>query len=249
MPFGYVETKRLPLGLGDLYLNNEFVGTLKGSVNLTVTREYAYQRPGNMIADVKGAAMSEEVMLDAEICDIKLAQVRKALGINEAIDTESVTFRKREQLTLVSSTAKTLAQTAIASSEKVSKLDRSVTYVKGTDYTLPSAGTTITRLSGSIASGQTVLIEYNFSGASASSLKYGGELTAPNTFELVFSHELEDGKILQVRFYKAMADTEFAMAFNERSSGDYSTHPIRFKALVDLTKPEGSNLFEIAEQA
>jgi hypothetical protein len=38
------------------------------------------------------------------------------------------------------------------------------------------------------------------------------------------------------------------MAFNEREGGDFTLHNISFKALVDTTKPEGQNLFEIIQE-
>jgi hypothetical protein len=248
MPFGYVETKRLPLGLGDLYLNNTFVGQLKGNVNFHYKASYAYQRPGNMLADVKGERTMEEVTITAEVCELKLSQLRLALGINQAVTAATATtIKKRQQITLNSTTAVTVAQTILAGSLRVLKLDRSTTYVSGTDYT--ATATLITRKSGAITSGQNVLIEYNFSDSTAKSVQVGGELTAVNTFDLLFTHELSDGKTLQIELYKAMVNTDFQVAFHEKSSGSYTTYNVEFKALVDLTKLEGNQLFQITEQA
>lgn len=247
MPFSYSETKRLPLGLGDLYLNNTFVGQLKGNVNLHYAVKYAYQKPGNLIADQKAERISEEVTLTAEVCELKLAQLRTALGINQAVTASAgTTIRKRQQLTLPSATAVTTAQTILAGTLKVLKLDRSTTYVSGTDYT--ATATTITRKGSNITAGQNVFVEYNCS-PNAKAVQVGGELTIPNTFDLLFTHELSDGNTVQVEFYVAVVNSDFQMAFHERSSGSYTTYNIAFKALVDITKKEGNQLFQVIEQA
>jgi hypothetical protein len=235
------------LGLGDIYINDAYVGALKGTVNFTAAVEYAYGRPGNMIADSRADRISEEAMIEAEICDFKLSQLRTALGITGALVDESANIRKREQLTLASTTAKTTAQTMIAASQVVSKLDRSIIYTSGTDY---SVGTTTVarKTGGAITDGQTILIEYNFADTDAKALKLGGELLTPATFRLDFTHEMEDGKTVQIQFYKALANTDFSLVFSERSSGTYTVHGMRFKALADLTKPQGNQLFRIIEE-
>jgi hypothetical protein len=247
MAHSYVEEKRLLLGLGDIYLNNVLVGQLKGTVSLHYKVGYAYQKPGNMLGDVKGERISEDAELSAEVCDIRPSQLRLALGLNQAIASDAIAIRKREQLKLSTTTAKTTAQTPVAASIRVYKLDRSTMYVQGADYTVTT--NTITRVgAGTITSGQVVAVEYDFSNAAAKSVQVGGEITAPNTFTLDFVHEKSDGKSIQLTFYKAMVNTDFTMAFNEKSGGKFTTYGITFKALVDLTKQAGNNLFEITEE-
>jgi hypothetical protein len=244
----YAESRRLLLGLGDLYINNEFVGNLKDAVTLTVTREYAYQRAGNNIADQKGEATREEVTLEATICDLKLAQLRRAFGIDTAVDaTTDKVIRNREVLKLTGVTFTSPAETMVSGSIKVCSLDRKTDYVVTTDWLL--SGGDIRRVSGGgISDGQFVALEYNFSDAGAQSLAFGGETKAPNTFRMDFTHKDSTGKLWQITFFKAMTMTEFEMAFNERESGDYTVHNISFKALVDTTKPEGQNLMEIVQE-
>lgn len=248
MPFSYSETKRLPLGLGDLYLNNVFVGQLKGNVNLHYAAKYAYQKPGNLIADQKAERTSEEVTLVAEVCELKLAQLRTALGINQAVTASvATTIRKRQQITLTGTTAVTTSQTMLAGTLKVLKLDRSTTYVSAADYT--ATATLITRkVGGIITSGQNVFVEYNCA-PNAKAVQVGGEITIPNTFDMIFTHELSDGNTVQVEFYVAVVNTDFQIAFHERSSGSYTTYNVAFKALVDITKKEGNQLFQVIEQA
>lgn len=244
---GYGEAKRYLLGLGDLFINDEFVGNLKGTVTLAVTRDYAYQKAGNNIADQKAMVTKEEVSLEAEICDLKIDQVRKALGIYQASATGSKSLRNREVMTLVGTTPMVPSH-AIAGQIKVSKLDRSVLYVSGVDYIKNASGNIVRISGGTIVPGQSVIVEYNFDNATAKYLNMGGETVSPPTFELKYTHKASDGKLWQITFYNAMANTEFEVAFNERESGDYTVHNISFKALVDTTKVEGQNLFEIIEE-
>lgn len=246
----YAESRRLLLGLGDLYMNNEFVGNLKEAVTLTITREYAYQRAGNNIADQKGEVVREEVMLEASICDFKLAQLRKAIGINTAVDTGTAkTLRNREVLQLNGITFTSPAETALSGTISVFSLDRKTTYVPTTDYVLSGSPFDIRRVSGGgITDGAHVGIEYNFSDIGANSLAIGGETRSPNTFRLDFSHRDSTGKLIQITLFKAMTVTELEMAFNERESGDFTVHNIQFKGLVDTTRPEGQNMVEFVQE-
>lgn len=247
MPYSYIEPKRLPLGLGDVYINNILVGQLKGKVTFHDKITYAEQQPGNLLSPVKAERTKQEVTLEAEICDFKLSQLRRAIGINEAVDTTAVAIRKRQQLKLSATSDITTGETMVAGTLKVSKLDRSTVYVSGTDFS--ATATTITRkVGGVITAGQIVMVEYDFSDSGSKSVLVGGEMTTPNTFELDFVHELSDGKLLQITIFKAYSMTDFSWAFNEKSSGNYSTYNVTFKALVDLTKKEGQNLYRITEE-
>lgn len=250
---GYAEPKRLLLGIGDLYINDVFVGNLKGKVEMKFTRKYAYQRAGMSLADQKGEVTDEELTLDAEVCDVKLSQLRRAFGINEAIDTTtSKNILKRETLKLSGFVntllSKTPASPVSGATVKLYSLDRKTTYVSSTAYKLSGAG--IKRSSGTtIATGSYVLAEYEYANASGQSLQIGGESLPPPTFQLDYVHIDSAGKAWQIRLFKAMSITAFAMAFNEAQKGTYTTHNVTFKALVDTTKPEGKNLGEILEEA
>jgi len=242
----YAEPKRLLLGVGDLYINNIWVGALKGSTIFHYKPTVAEQQPGDVMAPVAARRTKEDVTIEVEICDFKVAQLRRALNTNTAVDSTAVTIRKREQLTLPSATAVTTAETMIAGSLKVQKLDRSTVYVSGTDYTATT--TLITRKSGAITAGQVVLAEYNFSDSGARSVLMGGELTAFNTFEADFVCRMEDGKLVQITLFKAYCTGDLNWAFNELTGGKFTTYHSVYKGLVDLTKAAGSNLFRITEE-
>lgn len=246
---GYAEPKRMVLGIGDLYVNDVFVGNLKGTVTLNSTRNFAYQRPGNLVADIKAEVTQEEVTLEAEICDLKIDQIRTALGINQAVEDAAKTFRVRDIIKLEGTTPVTLSKTAVAGSLKVFKLDRSKEYVETTDWTF--ATNAITRVpAGSIGDGENIIVEYNYENADARSIAFGGETMCPREFRLdyVMRGCGGQGGLWQLVMWRAIAVTEFELAFNERASGDYTMHNVLFRALVDITKPEGQNLYELREE-
>jgi len=245
----YAKPSRLLLGIGDLYIDDVFVGNLKGAVNFAYTRNYAYQRPGNNTADIKGEVTSEEVILTAEVCDLKVEQLRRAFGIDEAIKSEAKAIRKREIVKLTGTDATSLTESMTYGTLKVTSMDRETSYTSGTDYRVSGTPFAIGREgAGSIGDGDYVAVEYDFSDAGAKAVVTGGETKTPNTFRLDYTHLDSAGKTWQITLYKAMTNTDFAMAFNERESGDYTMHNVSFKALVDTTKPEGQNLFEIIQE-
>src|SRR5258706_10013025 len=142
---GYAESKRLLLGIGDLYINSVFVGNLKGQVTMKYNRKYAFQRAGMNLADQKGDITDEELTLEAEICDIKLSQLRRAFGINQAVDTTTAKIIQRREVVKLSGFVYTLlAKTPVApisgSVLKVYSLDRKTTYVSNTAYKLSGLG-------------------------------------------------------------------------------------------------------------
>jgi hypothetical protein len=249
----YAESKRLILGVGDIYLDGVFVGNLKGKVEFHFKREYARQRAGNNIADQKAEVISEEAGLTAEVCDLKLSQLRRAFGIATAVDASTAKTIEKRQVVLAAALgsgtvlAETPAGIGSTRPSKVMSMDRKTAYVSGTDYKF--SGTSFELLSGgSMTPGSYYSVEYPFSDSGANSLTVGGETSAPQTFRMDYVIRDDAGKSWQLTFYKAFADTDFKMAFNDRESGDFTTHNVGFSALVDLTKPEGSNLFEITQE-
>lgn len=246
---GYADPSKFLLGIGEIWVNKEYCGALSGSVTLNSKREFAYARPGHMIADLKAEVTNEEVTLEAEVCELKVDQLRLALGINQAVDRASAKeIRVTEQLQLVGTTAETMTKTAITPSIKVMKLDRSKTYALTTDYTV--ATNKITRVAGgTIADGEVVVVEYNYSDATAKSVAFGGEITLPPSFEVIFSIVNDQGKHIQITMFKAIAITELEMAFNERSSGDYTVHNLKFRGMADLTKSQGAQIYEVVEES
>jgi hypothetical protein len=245
---GYAENRRLLLGVGDLYFNGVFVGNLKGAVTLKVNRKYAYQRAGNNIAEQRGECISEDVTLEAEVCDIKLSQLRIAFGVNQSVDTATAKqIRKREVILLSGFVNTALAETPVSSTCAIYSLDRKTTYTSGTHYKFSGSG--IERVSGStIAAGTYVIAEYSFSDSGANSMRFGGESKPVNVYQMDYTCLDSTGKLWQISFFKAMTATDFSIAFHDFEKGTYTTHNVMFKALVDVTKPEGQNMMEIIQE-
>jgi len=79
------ETEKVTLGSGDLYLNNVDVGHLKGDVVVTAEGEFVDFKPANMTGIVKRFVIRESARLTASMAELKMANVRLALGVTTAI--------------------------------------------------------------------------------------------------------------------------------------------------------------------
>jgi len=85
------DTTRVTLGAGDLYLNNVEVGHLKGDVNLTLEGEFVDFKPANNTGAVKRFVIREGAQIEASMAEIKVANMRLALGHTTAM-SESTSF-------------------------------------------------------------------------------------------------------------------------------------------------------------
>ncbi len=83
------DTTQVTLGSGTLYLNAVDVGHLKGDVVLTAEGEFVDFKPANMTGAVKRFVIRESAKLIAALAEIKLANLRLALGVTTAITGSS----------------------------------------------------------------------------------------------------------------------------------------------------------------
>lgn len=247
MTFAYADPTRLILGTGQLYLNDVLVGALNGPVNFTIRRTFAEQRPGNALSPVKAEVSAEEAFVTSDVCEFNVNMIRKAMGLVTDPASGSIAVRFSEQIALNALTTTALGHTPIAASENVYKLDKSVQYTSSTDYLLATAN--LSRKSGStIADGQKVLVEYNFA-VTANYLRGGGDQSALPEYALRYVGTKSNGKKFQFQFWRCYVNTDFSIAFNPRSTGNFTTHGFSARALIDTSKIDGENLFEIAEEA
>jgi len=79
------DTEKVSLGSGTLYLNNVDVGHLKGDVEFTYTRGKVEFKPSNMLGIVKQFVITEEATLKASLAELKLANIKLALGVSDSI--------------------------------------------------------------------------------------------------------------------------------------------------------------------
>jgi len=243
------DPNRLMLGNGELYFNNEFVGTLGGSVNLAYTRNFVQQRAGDAISANKAFVTSEEVVLTADVAEFKLANLRHAFGLVAAIQTGPFNLIRVEFIQLNGVVPVALGETADESNVviKVFTTTRGTEFTLTTDYTF--AGNNVTRVApGAIGDGEVVLVQYEVSVAGATKIVAGDQCDTPE-FRLDFVHKECDTNGIQVTIFKAFSNTDFAMAFNTRESGDFTLHNMSFMGLKDPTKLPGADLFEVISEA
>ena len=80
-----VDNTTITLGGGTLYLNNVNVGALSGDVEFTYKRDKVGFRPNDCLADIKKFAIRETCQLKASLAELKLANLKLAIGDTVAV--------------------------------------------------------------------------------------------------------------------------------------------------------------------
>lgn len=83
------DKRNVTLGLGTLYVNNIDVGHLSGDVNLALQKETVDFTAADDLAPVTMFKVGEGATLSASIAELKLANLKLALGIDTAIASGS----------------------------------------------------------------------------------------------------------------------------------------------------------------
>jgi len=78
-------TENVTVGSADLYVNGIDVGHLKENVDFSYTRDKIAFKPANMLGEVKAFAIREQCEIRARSAELKLANLKLALGVTEAI--------------------------------------------------------------------------------------------------------------------------------------------------------------------
>lgn len=249
-----VQPVNLALGNGLLYAKREddadglyrLIGSLKGETTFTYAPEFVEQKPGDLLTAVRRDIVEEKASMKCQIVDFRVDQLINLLGIS--ISTTSLTattsFRIKQELLLGSTTAtQSFSYTAKSlTSVVVTNLDRSTTYVSGTDYTLPSTKK-INALTAGTAN-TTVNIYITALIPAANRIRIGDK-TPLQVLSLKFVHQLSDKKHIQIDFPRATINSDFVLPFKEK---EYTMTDITFAALGDPTKPQGQKLFTISRQ-
>ena len=79
------DTDRITLGSGDLYLNNVWIGSLKGNVEFTYAATLKKFKPAMATGAVKVFRIEEVASLKATIAEIKGANFKIATGVTTAV--------------------------------------------------------------------------------------------------------------------------------------------------------------------
>lgn len=255
--------KTLPIGAVRAYWNGVRLGSPMTQAAIKYTREavaYGLEDAGVEV----GSHPTKEVMeVNLVIADFKAHQMRyayagaaskyssstlKSAQYSSALATFEHYFR--EDVFLTGTVAVTVTQAKFKTATvKIFKSDYSNTpdgYTRGTDWTGTSSNGHIKRRpSGSITTGQTVIVEYVASATSA--VVYTGGNMADFEAELVLEHQTDNGKHMAFRFYRAkkMGASDVAI----QMAAQFGGVPFTFKILADMTKAPGKQLMELGVEA
>ena len=251
--------KTFPIGPTIAYFNGVRVGTPMANAAIKYTREDVSQRADFFGVDIAGYRTFTGLEVTLAVADLKLTQLRQLLNRASSRSarttlsgdiytaTTSHVFRYKQDVTLSGTAFTTLDGAAFDSANIiVYKSDYSNGpdgYTKGTDWSGTAANGTVGRIAaGDISDQDTVVVEYQTS-ANAAVLGWGGALEDIEG-ALWLTHEMNDGKLLQIKVWRAkvIGDTEMTINMKEQYGGT----AITFRAFADVSKTKGKALCEIA---
>jgi len=250
--------KKIPMGPCQIYWNNVRLGSPKSQASFRYTKETVQAGLEDHGLNIISRKTKEVMEVDVVIGDFDLSNLKYVYDAATGFDavgtistnaysaTASVIQRYKEELTLIGTTAGTLARAGfISGTVTVWNSEFTTSYTRGTDWTGTAAVGTVGReSSGDITDGDTVYVEYNLT-STVSILRGGGQLA---DFEavLLITHEMDGGKLLQFRGHRAKhigaSDAAISMA------AEFSGVPMTFHLLGDLSKNPGIQLFEWTEE-
>lgn len=252
----------IPIGPCKVYWNKVRLGSPMSQVAIRHTKETVQTRLPDTGVDVNSHKTGEVMEVDCVIADLKPAQLRYVYDRVADKDTPgtidstmyaaagSTIMRFSEEVTLSGTSNSTLDQAKyITGTITVLKSDYSnapTGYTKGTDFTSNGTAGTIARIAaGGISDGAVVVVQYN--ATSTCAIVYGGGGLSDFEAELLAVHELDNGKFLQLRLYRAKKTG--ASDWSIQMAAEFGGVPMTFRALADLTRAPGKQLFEIAVEA
>lgn len=252
-------TETMPIGPVQVYLDNVRLGSPMSQATIRYTKEAVQYGLPDSGVNVGSHKVRETLEVDVVIADLKPHQLRyvfdksnsKAtagtLDANVYKATSTTVMRFREEV-FFSGTAAVILDRAgyLTGTIKVFKSDLSNTpdgYTKSTDFTATNTTGSVARIAaGSIVSGTTVIVEYNHT-TTVKLMNVGGGLSDYEGV-LVLSHELDNGKVLQMKVHRAkkIGASEIAIQMGAAFGGI----PMTYHALADMTKSVGKQLMELA---
>jgi len=108
-------------------------------------------------------------------------------------------------------------------------------------------GDTITITRGGVASGDTVLVDYDYTPLASRTLK-GGGLTQFTARVCRFTNTDEDGKVFRITVFSATPESGLTIDFPSDDDTDPALCPITMTGVPDTTKTAGEQLFEIYDE-
>lgn len=248
-----VQAVNMLLGPGRLFFKRtgdtdgkyKLVGSAK-SAEFTYTPDYAEAKPGDGLGAVRRDRVDEKCSIKIEAVDFKIAEVLASLGLSVSTTQLTLTSSIRltqEIQTVSSTTTKSFSQTPkSATSVQFTSLDRSTEYVKGTDWTGPTAKKYRALSAGFKNSFARAHYTKRFS--TAKRLDVGDNLIL-EVVSLMYVHQKSNKKSVAVQIYRATVIGDFKLNFAEK---DYTVREIMFGGLADPTLARGKKMFRIIEE-
>jgi len=251
--------KKIPIGPVQIYWNNIRMGSPKSQATFRHSKETVQAGLEDHGLNVISRKVKEIMEIDVVIADFDTANMRYVYDAATGFDavgtintlgysaSTSTIQRYQEKQTLVSTTENVLDRgTYVSGTINVWDSSFSTAYVRGTDFTSVAASGTIARIAlGDIDSGDVVIVEYNHT--STCSLLYAGGELSDFEAELILTHELDGGKLLQFKGYRAkhIGSSDLAISM----AAEYSGVPMTFHLLGDLSRNPAKQLFEWSLEA
>ena len=250
-----VQTVNLPLGVGRIFVKRtsdadgkyRLLGTLKGEATFTYTKEEVEQKAGDVLGAVRRDVVDEMAQIKGTITDLRHDQLIFALGVSisttQLTATQSIRLTQEIATPASTTTTKSLSRTAKSmTSVQFVSLDRSTSFVRGTDYTLPT--TKKFKAISAAFKNKTVRAFYTKLFTTAQRLRMGDQ-AALQQVSIMYVHHTSDSKAMAITFHIATISGDLALAFKEK---EYTTYDVLFKALADPTKAKGNKLFQISRE-
>ena len=246
--------KKIPIGPVQIYWNDVRMGSPKSQANFRYAKETVQAGLEDHGLNIISRKTKEIMEVDVIIADFDLANMKYVYDAATGFDavgtisttaysaTSSTVQRYQEHHVLVGTTAITLDRAGyVTGTICVWNSEFTESYIKGTHFTSTDSTGSVARIDvAGIDDGATVIIEYNLS--STVSILSAGGLLPDFEAELKLVHELDGGKVLQFRGYRAKhigaSDAAIAMA------AEFTGFPMTFHLLGDLSKNTGKQLFD-----
>ncbi|MGE0493285.1 MAG: hypothetical protein AB7S38_29020 [Vulcanimicrobiota bacterium] len=245
--------QEVSLGNGALSYNGVDVGFLKGDVTLRYNYDILDFKTGIPLK-LQGSINREIICeIEAGVAQLSAANMSMALGgltIATTGSTTSINDAANQERTFGGSYQGSgiefiLLDGPSATSLVIKNTAEDTTYTAGTDYLLLGTLNVVIRLSGgSISSGQTVRVAYDYQNITGKQINLGNQVSLAQV-PLVFTHTRPNGKLITVNFWKASVNGQFENVFSE---SDFIINRPLFRSVADEdnhpSNPMGYALFE-----
>jgi len=235
---------------GDTYDETKMqsVGCLSGTATLKLTVEKAVLEAGSPLMPIRVEPIRMGALLEVELIEMNPTRIARALGIGTVADAiASSPSVVDEEVEIQGKYFHHLAGYDITPATVVvtSNDATPVSYVEDTDYVIDYDNGLIRRTTtGSITSGDTILVDYDWSKPATSTLKVGSESSVDHR-PLKYVVPMPDEKRLTFRMWMAAPQDVGDLPFQ---SEDFTKITISFIALADRTKTPEQMLFSLEKE-